>query len=500
LVIIIILLFVSFFFFISTFRREKVIKSSKRIKPPKHFYNNKVSVVYDKVNKINDDGNTLSFKKENKIINKDIDMIPYFRKYIINTIDSVDELTNMNILREKTELHRMLWERLFGNEVYTSDYILKTILKHEKDNEPLFKLFNKVHKNLYPWIYGKQFLAIDEFIGSYHGRGIVICTGSFHFKYAQSTIDTLRNLLRTKLPIEVFYNGEDDLTMKEQQTLLAYPNVYLSNLSDYFNDDIIKCKKWAIKPYAILASRFTEVILIDADALFIRDPAELFKSKGYEETGTLFFRDRTLPKNSPNDSLLWFKEWAKNPLEETKNSRFWNGLTVHEMDSSAVVINKEKALLGLLSVCKLNEYAIREGMVYRHIYGDKETFWMGFDMAHQHYYMSPQSITFIGSLQSTLQKNSIGKKLCGHIAHSMEDGQIIFWNGHLVVDKVYNSSILLDFDYYIVEKDGDDHKKWSNDPVCYYIDNEDDVIPLSEDEKSFIDMIKEREYHNRILT
>jgi len=369
-----------------------------------------------------------------------------------------------------------------------------SMLKIQKENEPLVKLFNKVHKNLYPWIYGKRFLAIDEFMGSYHGRGIVICTGSFHFKYALSTIDTLRNIIKTKLPIEVFYNGEADLSMDERQTLMAYPNLYLSNLEEYFDNDIIKCRKWAIKPFALLASRFTEVILIDADAIFIHDPNILFKSKGYEETGTLFFRDRTPPKKSLSNSLAWFKEWAKDPLAETKNSRFWNGISIHEMDSSAVVINKEKTILGLLAVCKLNEFAIREGMVYRHVYGDKETFWMGFDMARQHYFMNPQPAYFIGSVKpASFSEAKTGQKLCGHIAHSLEDGHIVFWNGHLVVDKMNDSKSLLDFDSYIIEKDGDDNSKWSSDPVCYYIDNEEDVIPLSEENRIFIDMLKERE-------
>jgi len=501
--IIITLFFVSFLFFISSFQKENVIRSSKKIRPPNYRYRNKVTVVKESESNrkyVNDDP-LLSYKKtDRKSIKTNEDMIPYLRKYIMNTIESVSDLTNMNLLREKTELHRMLWERLFGSDIYTSDHILKSILKYQKEDESLLKLFNKVHKNLYPWIYGKRYLALDEFMRSYHGRGIVICTGTFHFKYALSTIDTLRNVIQTKLPIEVFYNGEEDLSIEDRQTLLAYPNLYLSNLEDYFDNDIIKCRKWAIKPFAMLASRFTEVILIDADAIFIHDPTELFKSKGYEETGTLFFRDRTLPKKSLSNSLTWFKEWAKDPLMETRNSRFWNGISIHEMDSSAVVINKEKAILGLLSVCKLNEFAIREGMVYLHVYGDKETFWMGFDMARQHYYMSPQPAYFIGSVKSaSYTEAKTGKKLCGHIAHSLEDGRIVFWNGHLVVDKSSDDKTLLDFDSYIIEKDGDDNSKWSSDPVCYYIDDEEDVIPLSEDSKIFIDMLKEKENQLRFL-
>jgi len=487
----------------SSFRKENSIKGS-RMKPPSHHHKNKVSVVNEsEINKMLEDSIDLStLKKHKESIEKNKMMINHFKKYVFNTIDSVNELTNMNLLREKTELHRMLWESLFGSEIFTSDSVLKTMLQYQENNSSLLKLFNKVHKNLYPWIYGKKYLAIDELLSSFKGRGIVICTGSTHYKYALSTIDTLRNVIKTKLPIEVFYNGKDELSDEEQQGLMIYPNVFLSDIEDYFNNDIIKSKKWAIKPFALLASRFMEVILIDADAMFIRDPAELFKTRGYEETGTLFFRDRTLQKPYINDSLNWFKEWAKNPLPETKSSRFWNGITVHEMDSSTVVINKEKAILGLFSVCKLNENVIREGMVYHHVYGDKETFWMGFDMARQHYYMSEQPISFIGSVHTASSDDGSNKDrqmLCGHIAHTLDDGRIIFWNGHLVVDKDYNSSTLMDFDSYIVEKDTDDTHKWTSEPICYYIDDEKDVNPLPKDAKVVIDMIMDRENRYHIL-
>ena len=498
LIVIIVLNFVSIYTILTSFPKEKVIKSSKKIRPPKNYNRNKKPVV--NVNDVHNDidDNDVDIFSNQSVDNNKI-MIENFRKFFMNTIESVDDSKNINLLREKTEIHRIIWEQLFGTDDFSYKHVLNTLLKYQEENLPLVNLFYKVHKNLYPWIYGKKFLAIDELIKTYHGRGIVICTGSLHFKYAKSTIDTLRNLIKTRLPIEVFYYGSDDLSEREQQILLSYPNVYISNIEDYFNTDVIQCKKRSIKPYAMLASRFMEVILIDADAMFIRDPVELFQSDGYEETGTFFFRDRTFKGTSSNDSLQWFKEWAKDPLPETRSSRFWNGITVHEMDSSTVVINKEKALLGLLAACKLNELEVRENMVYRHIDNEKETFWMGFDMARQHYYMNEQPISFIGSIQTELSLDNENSMICGHIAHTMDDGRIMFWNGHLVADKDDDSSALLDFELYVMESDNDNNNKWKDSPLCYYIDNEDEIVPLDDKEKIFIDVIKERAFNDNIL-
>ena len=280
-----------------------------------------------------------------------------------------------------------------------------------------------VHQSLYPWLYGNQFNSFGDLIESFHGKGIVISTGDYHFKYAISTINTLRHVLNCTLPIEVFYSDENDLSSENQQLLAEFDNVYVSDLSNYSNNEIIDVNGWATKPFAILASRFEEVILMDADVLYLRDPSELFKEKGYIEKGTLFFRDRTLYPGSHKGSK-WLKEWMINPLPETEASRFWNEQSIHEMESSTVVIHKIKTILGLLNVCKLNELNYRQGVIYKMVYGDKETFWMGFDMARQPYYMSPIPCLFVGEL--VFQNNDSSSILCGHNGHSLEDGQLLY--------------------------------------------------------------------------
>ncbi|OUM69167.1 glycosyltransferase family 71 protein, partial [Piromyces sp. E2] len=266
-------------------------------------------------------------------------------------------------------------------------------------------------------------------------RGIVICAGDGHFKYAISTIDTLRNIIETDIPVEIFYNGESDLSIENRKKFQEYKDVFVSDISKYFDEEPLNIGGWAIKPFSVLASRFQEVILMDADAMYIKDPSILFEDEGYINTGTVFFRDRTLFPG-PHGGSEWLKTWMVDPLPETGANRFWNEESAHEMESSTVVIDKSRTILGLLATCKFNEQRIREDVVYQKVHGDKETFWMGFDMARQHYNIIPLPSVFIGELATgAAGDDPDAKQLCGHVGHLSRDGQVLFWNDHIVKDK-----------------------------------------------------------------
>ena len=55
---------------------------------------------------------------------------------------------------------------------------------------------------------------------------------------------------------------------------------------------------WELKPYAIIHSRFAEVLLLDADNVPIGDPSFLFDEPAYQKTGAIFWPDygRLAPK------------------------------------------------------------------------------------------------------------------------------------------------------------------------------------------------------------
>jgi len=428
------------------------------------------------------------------------------KEMILNTIQKPLEPDEFDELRKKEEFHTTLWNMVFGplksledpNEVlkYRETLIEESSFLSQKHKDDLFKnkkLLNIIHQSLYPWLYGHRYNSLSDLVSSSNGRGIVLCTGNNYFNLARSTIDTLRHVLNSKLPIEVFYNGENDLSAENREFLKEFENIYVSDITTYFDNSIIDISSWAIKPFSILASRFEEVILIDADALYLRDPIELFKEKGYQETGTLFFRDRTLFPGT-NSASKWLKSWMVDPLPETKELRFWNEQTEHEMESSTVVIHKTKTLLGLLNVCKLNEKAIRQDVVYRKVYGDKETYWIGFDMARQHYYMSKQPCAFVGEVVTDdANSSSDDKKICGHSGHTLENGKLIFWNGHMVKDKnigIYKDE-LLKFEAYTFEDNSG--KDWSINLFCLKLSDNKEPTYFDDEENKVYNKIMERE-------
>jgi len=216
-----------------------------------------------------------------------------------------------------------------------------------------------------------------------------------------------------------------------------------------------------------------------------------FIQKGYLEKGTLFFQDRTLTPGM-NDGTVWLKQWMTDPLPETKELRFWKEESHHEMESSTVVIHKTKALLGLLNTCKLNEYRYRHDVIYKMVYGEKETYWMGFDMARQHYYMNPVPCAFVGDISESFDKKF--KMLCGHNGHLLENGKLLFWNDHLIKDKNKHGANMkiVDFNYYYLDH-GDEN--WSPNLDCILISSKtyNETIQFNEEEAEIMERIINRE-------
>ncbi|ORX87477.1 hypothetical protein BCR32DRAFT_324453 [Anaeromyces robustus] len=402
-------------------------------------------------------------------------------------------------LRERTELHTHLWRKIYGDGPYTastpnlSDVVLAPeSLSGEK------RLLGMLHSKLYPWLYEK-FSSPVGLLRSYKGRGIVICTGSYHYRFAKSTVDTLRNVIKSKLPIEIMYVGESDLSEAHRKDLESYKMVTCTDVTKFFNNDIVFISGWAVKPFAILASRFKEVILIDADAMYIHDPALWFEDEGYKETGALFFKDRTLYPG-PHGGSEWLHHWMKDPSDYVKNSRFYNELSSHEMESSTVVIDKSRRLLGILQTCKFNERRIRDRVVYQKVFGDKETYWMAFDMAREPYSVMPHPIVYVGEINYGEDIDDPNQKqLCGHIGHTNREGEIMFWNDHIVKDKhdpKYNNR-LLRFEGWFYEDL--ENVQWTDTFHCANIKDDFPLNEFTAEETEIINKIIEREREKKFV-
>jgi len=428
--------------------------------------------------------------EENNIIHQQLEKS--LSAVVLKTIQREISPEDFPALRERVELHSYLWREIFGEGPYTDKTFQDAsfLINNPKQLTGYRRILATLHQSLYPWLYKRRFYSTKNLFKSFKGRGIVICAGDGHFRFAISTVDALRNIIESDLPVEIFYNGEGDLSIENRKKFQEYKDVYVSDITKYFDDEPLKIGGWAIKPFSILASRFEEVILMDADAMYIRDPAILFEDEGYIETGTVFFRDRTLFPG-PHSGSQWLKNWMVDPLPETKALRFWNEETAHEMESSTVVINKSKTILGLLAVCKFNEQRIRDDVVYKHVHGDKETFWMGFDMARQHFNEIPLPSVFVGELAVGAEGDDPNaEQLCGHVGHLARDGHILFWNDHIVKDKTddrYNDR-LLKFEVYLIE---DTEAQWPTFH-CMNLDGR-ETTKFDDEEKNIIDQIIQRE-------
>jgi len=432
------------------------------------------------------------------------------KENLINFLKWENYTLDLNELREKEEFHTVLWDLIFDPQLKNSN-ILKykdlllnhsNFLNENKFSNDLQELLSTIHYNLYKWLYGFRYSSLKDIINSSNGKGIVICTPNRYVHFVRSNIDTFRYVLNITTPIEIFYNGESDLSKENRELLKQYTNVYISDISQYFDNKIVDISHWAIKPFAILASRFEEVILMDADAFYINNPLKLFDDYKYKELGSLFFKDRTL-KFSKNKikRLKWLKSFIINPLPETKKSRIWNKKSRDELESSTVVIHKAKALLGLLNICKLNEKMLRDKIIYRKVYGDKETFWLGFEMSRQNYNVIPNNCAAVGYIVS--EKNKDGrliKKICGNIgniAHTLRNNELLFWNGHIVKDKKENINKIGIFEAYFIENN---KTFWSNNHHCLTLNDNQEPTNFNENEKKIIFEILKREKKNKFFT
>jgi hypothetical protein len=322
-------------------------------------------------------------------------------------------------------------------------------------NLPFVKTdLKQLEKQVFPWV------DLEKL--KFSGRGIIIPTGSHHFLFAVHAILTFRYILNSKLPIEVFYMGDGDLDEAHRKLLKLIPNVELVDLYSKLDKEKLNVGGWANKPFSVLASNFEEVILVDADVLFLQDPAVLFEKKEYKETGTLFFHDRSINWNHQK-THDFIKTLVKFPSEMTKSTRFWNEKTVHEMESGVVVIDKKRALQGLLTVCKMNDDEERK-IIYEWVHGDKETYWTGFDVAMVPYAFLP---TYAGTIGYVNPKSD--ESICGGLHHVDDNKDPLWWNGGVLVNKHFNRDLYLNFTHYAFDGYGEKYEwQWEtkDSPFC----------------------------------
>ena len=204
----------------------------------------------------------------------------------------------------------------------------------------------------------------------FRGRGIVICAGGArYFPCAWVCIKMLRRL-RVRLPIEMWAlnGGEIDPRIKELVEPLGVRCVDASGVRQRHPIRILD--GWELKPYAILHSRFREVLLLDADNVPVANPVDLFESKAYQLHGSTFWPGLAPLRRSD-------RIWRICGVRYRRESDFETG---------QILIDKSRCWVELNLTMHMNEHS---DFYYEHIYGDKETFHMAWRMLGREYAMIP---------------------------------------------------------------------------------------------------------------
>jgi hypothetical protein len=265
-------------------------------------------------------------------------------------------------------------------------------------------------------------------VGKDAGAGVVIPTSTTMLPDTFLLLKSLE-LLNNTLPIEITYFGNGDLSEKSRSLLRQkYPTLRLLDLEPLFPTE--QLTSWAIKPFSILASSFTEVILIDSDVIFLQPPEILLTDRSYQQFGTLFFHDRLVFAG-----ITSHKEWISSilpshgPSLRLQSSPVWSLETTEEQESGVVVLRKSdlRVFSGLLLTTWMNSLSVREE-TYSHIYGDKETYWLSFELMALEYNFWP---SHAGGLGTLVDQPPDQRLMTSHLTQMTKDRKPIWFNGSM---------------------------------------------------------------------
>ncbi|KAG0249132.1 hypothetical protein BG011_009562 [Mortierella polycephala] len=397
-------------------------------------------------------------------------------------------------LTKRLRVYRALWEHVKGHydQLAQDGKQDEFYLAPPAEIAPAIDFLQKLEQETFPWF-------LDQYKTSYDlhrnfrdgGRGIVMCVGEYHTKYARTALKTLREVVKSTLPIEIYYRGEGDLSPANRAWFETFENVKTIDITTKIDDKILNLGGWAIKPFALLVSRFSEAILMDSDAYFLEDPAVMFEDQGYKEVGTVYFYDRTLFPGAGGDKKIWMESFLPSMSNHPAKTRWFLSKGDHEMESGVVVFDKSRNFMGLLAICKINDYHEREQVTYKHTWGDKESFWIGLEMIQVRYSFVRYLGGVIGNVGDAipykdmlLPKEEIDQynkgevplvatnpihtktgvqthrdrprmdRVCGNQLHFDYRGRPLWWNSGVVRDKFTRGSPYLKYTAYMKDEDG----------------------------------------------
>ncbi len=205
------------------------------------------------------------------------------------------------------------------------------------------------------------------------GRGIIICGGGPRYLPPLWVCIKMLRWLGCTLPIEAWHLGPKEMP-PEVRNLLPPLGVHCVDAYEVRRDHPARILNgWEIKPYAMIHSRFAEVLLLDADNVPVVDPTFLFDAPAYRQHGAVFWPDYgRLGRDRP----IW--GFTGIPYRDEP-----------EFESGQILVDKNRCWQELALTMWFNEYS---DFWYRHVHGDKETFHMAWRKLERQYAMPARSV------------------------------------------------------------------------------------------------------------
>ncbi|MCJ1236704.1 hypothetical protein MMC14_004686 [Varicellaria rhodocarpa] len=330
----------------------------------------------------------------------------------------------------------------------------KPLLSHL---ESQFPWWNSLETSYTPWSKALTGTVTET-------KGIVICVKSSDTLLAGHLISALRNVFDSRLPIEIAYNGEDDLPYGHRKGLLAIdPTLQMINLFDHFNSSVMSVKGdyASMVPFAFLASRFQKVVLVDPDTIFLQAPDQLFQT----HAGALFFHDRAYIRGGKFSRRDWVAKLLrdKRPSKTLNETLFWRNDLWEQMRAGVVYIDKGRAttFMSFVFAAWMNTRLIHESVIGPHI-DSKETIWLAAELSSTLYSFSDSYASIIGKAGERLDARThrFSQNLCSTQTLHLDSKKRPFWlSGSLRRKKSSPSHEFADFTHWI---DGGQRMEWQN--------------------------------------
>jgi hypothetical protein len=190
----------------------------------------------------------------------------------------------------------------------------------------------------------------------FEGRGIVICAGGARlFTCAWVCIALVRGKLGCTLPIEVWHLGPQEMG-PAMRSLLEELGAQPVDAFEVAKRHQVQCLGgWELKAYAMMHSRFREVLFLDADNVPVKDPSCLFDRSEFRETGAVFWPD--IVRLARTNAI-----WAASGLP------YFEGAS---LESGQMLLDKSRCWRALSLAHWINQHSDE---FYEILYGDKDTF------------------------------------------------------------------------------------------------------------------------------